>query len=66
VDSTICSSPLHESRAHDYKPAHAPDGSVAMEILLKLFNGADSKTNIKVPGSSLIVRESTAAPRSSH
>ena len=40
-------------------------GSVAMEILLKLFNGADSKTNIKVQGQ-LIVRESTAAPRSSH
>lgn len=40
-------------------------GSAAMEILLKLFNGANSKTNIKVQGQ-LIVRESTAAPRSSH
>src|SRR4030095_3074177 len=38
-------------------------GSAAMQILLKLFNGANSKTNIKVEGQ-LIVRESTAAPRS--
>jgi len=40
-------------------------GSAAMEILLKLFNGANSKTNIKVQGQ-LIVRESTAAPRSGY
>jgi DNA-binding LacI/PurR family transcriptional regulator len=38
-------------------------GSAAMEILLNLFNGANAKTNIKVEGQ-LIVRESTAAPRS--
>jgi DNA-binding LacI/PurR family transcriptional regulator len=37
-------------------------GSTAMEILLKLFNGASSQNNIKVQGQ-LIVRESTAAPR---
>ena len=40
-------------------------GSTAMEILLKLFNGANSKTNIKVQGQ-LIVRESTATPRSAN
>jgi LacI family repressor for deo operon, udp, cdd, tsx, nupC, and nupG len=40
-------------------------GGAAMEILLKLFNGANSKTNIKVQGQ-LIVRESTAAPRSGY
>jgi len=40
-------------------------GSTAMEILLKLFSGSNSTTNIKVQGQ-LIVRESTAAPRSIH
>jgi DNA-binding LacI/PurR family transcriptional regulator len=40
-------------------------GSTAMEILLKLFNGGSSQNNIKVQGQ-LIVRESTAAPRSAH
>ncbi|HKA17797.1 MAG TPA: LacI family DNA-binding transcriptional regulator [Blastocatellia bacterium] len=40
-------------------------GSTAMEILLKLFNGENSQNNIKVQGQ-LIVRESTAAPRSVH
>ena len=40
-------------------------GSTAMEILLKLFNGATSQNNIKVQGQ-LIVRESTARPRSVH
>lgn len=40
-------------------------GSTAMEILLKLFNGANSQNNIKVQGQ-LIVRESTARPRSVH
>jgi len=40
-------------------------GSTAMEILLKLFNGANSQNNIKVQGH-LIVRESTARPRSVH
>jgi DNA-binding LacI/PurR family transcriptional regulator len=39
-------------------------GTMAMEILLKLFSGSNSKTNIKVQGQ-LIVRESTAPPRSS-
>jgi DNA-binding LacI/PurR family transcriptional regulator len=38
-------------------------GTMAMEILLKLFSGSNSKTNIKVQGQ-LIVRESTAPPRS--
>lgn len=37
-------------------------GSTAMEILLKLFNGASSQNNIKVQGQ-LVVRESTAAAR---
>jgi DNA-binding LacI/PurR family transcriptional regulator len=40
-------------------------GSMAMEILLKLFSGSNSKTNMKVQGQ-LIVRESTAPPRSTH
>jgi DNA-binding LacI/PurR family transcriptional regulator len=40
-------------------------GSTAMEILLKLFSGSNSTTNIKVQGQ-LIVRESTAAPGSIH
>jgi DNA-binding LacI/PurR family transcriptional regulator len=38
-------------------------GRTAMEILLKLFSGSNSITNIKVQGQ-LIVRESTAPPRS--
>ena len=38
-------------------------GSAAMEILPQLFNGAKSTTNVKVEGQ-LIVRESTAQPRS--
>jgi DNA-binding LacI/PurR family transcriptional regulator len=38
-------------------------GSMAMEILLNLFSGSNSKTNMKVQGQ-LIVRESTAPPRS--
>jgi len=38
-------------------------GRMAMEILLELFSGQNSKTNIKVQGQ-LIVRESTAPPRS--
>jgi len=37
-------------------------GRMAMEILLKLFSGLDSKTNLKVKGE-LIVRESTAPPK---
>jgi DNA-binding LacI/PurR family transcriptional regulator len=36
-------------------------GRMAMEILIKLFAGLNSKTNLKVQGQ-LIVRESTAAP----
>ncbi|MFY9558356.1 MAG: LacI family DNA-binding transcriptional regulator [Blastocatellia bacterium] len=38
-------------------------GRMAMEILIKLFSGLNSKTNIKVQGQ-LIVRESTSAPGS--
>jgi len=37
-------------------------GRMAMEILLKLFSGLNSKNNIKVQGE-LIVRESTAPPK---
>jgi DNA-binding LacI/PurR family transcriptional regulator len=40
-------------------------GRTAMEVLLKLFSGSNSITNIKVRGQ-LIVRESTAPPRSIH
>jgi len=40
-----------------------PMGRMAMEILLKLFSGVNSKNNIKVQGE-LIVRESTAPPKS--
>lgn len=38
-------------------------GRMAMETMLKLLSGVDSKTNIKVNGE-LIVRESTAPPKS--
>jgi DNA-binding LacI/PurR family transcriptional regulator len=37
-------------------------GSMAMEMMLKLLSGVDSKTNIKVEGE-LIIRESTAPPK---
>jgi DNA-binding LacI/PurR family transcriptional regulator len=37
-------------------------GRTAMEILLKLFQGGNSKNAIKVQGE-LIVRESTAPPK---
>jgi DNA-binding LacI/PurR family transcriptional regulator len=37
-------------------------GRMAMEIMIKLLSGIDSKTNIKVEGE-LIVRESTAPPK---
>jgi DNA-binding LacI/PurR family transcriptional regulator len=40
-------------------------GRMAMEILIKLFSGLTSKTNIKVQGH-LIERESTAQPRRIH
>ncbi|MEK6320862.1 MAG: LacI family DNA-binding transcriptional regulator [Acidobacteriota bacterium] len=40
-------------------------GRMAMEILIKLFSGLNSKTNIKVQGQ-LITRESTAPPRPVH
>ncbi len=38
-------------------------GRMAMETMLKILSGVDSKTNIKVNGE-LIVRESTAPPKS--
>jgi LacI family transcriptional regulator, repressor for deo operon, udp, cdd, tsx, nupC, and nupG len=38
-------------------------GRLAMEIMIKLLSGVDSKTHIKVEGE-LIVRESTAPPKS--
>ncbi len=38
-------------------------GRLAMQILLKLFSGEQTKTNLKVNGE-LIIRESTAAPAS--
>jgi DNA-binding LacI/PurR family transcriptional regulator len=40
-------------------------GRMAMDILIKLFSGLNSKTNIKVQGL-LIERESTAPPRRVH
>jgi DNA-binding LacI/PurR family transcriptional regulator len=40
-------------------------GRMAMDILIKLFSGLNSKTNIKVQGH-LIERESTAPPRRVH
>jgi len=40
-------------------------GRMAMDILIKLFSGLNSKTNIKVQGQ-LIERESTAPPRRVH
>lgn len=40
-------------------------GRMAMEILINLFSGLNSKTNIKVQGQ-LIERESTAPPRRGH
>ncbi len=38
-------------------------GRMAMETMLKILSGVDSKTNIKVDGE-LIIRESTAPPKS--
>jgi DNA-binding LacI/PurR family transcriptional regulator len=40
-------------------------GRMAMDILIKLFSGLNSKTNIKVQGQ-LIERESTAPPSRVH